>query len=89
MTAEKGTIEISDAAGYSHKETWHREPDLFCPNCGKPEVWAEDGSGDYYVGAEHVCLACGEGFTLQNGAGDTAVHNQYVEQLRRIVASGK
>jgi hypothetical protein len=89
MTVEKGTVEVTYAAGHSHKEVWHREVDLFCPWCGKPEVWAEDGGGDYYVGPAHICLACGEGFTLQGGPGDGEVHHQYVEQLRRLVASGE
>jgi len=31
---------------------------LFCPNCGKQEVWEELGGGDYYLGVDYVCTNC-------------------------------
>ena len=41
--------------------------DFFCPNCGKKSVWAEQGSGDYYVGAQYICLKCIHAFYLPSG----------------------
>ena len=35
------------------KEKWH------CPNCGLKELWTSTGSGDYCVGNDSLCLACG------------------------------
>ena len=37
---------------------------LYCPHCGAHDVWREDSPGDYYVGPEHRCGACGEDFNL-------------------------
>jgi hypothetical protein len=33
--------------------------DLFCPHCGKQELWESCGGGDYYVGVESLCINCG------------------------------
>jgi predicted RNA-binding Zn-ribbon protein involved in translation (DUF1610 family) len=30
----------------------------FCPNCGKQEVWEEQGEGDYYAGSSYICTSC-------------------------------
>lgn len=32
---------------------------LYCPNCGKQEVWEEQGGGDYYLGVDYICTSCG------------------------------
>lgn len=49
----------------SHKysETWQLT-ELYCPHCGKQEVWQRDGSGDYYVGTSYACVACRHFFHL-------------------------
>ena len=39
--------------------------ELFCPECGKQDVWIEDSPGDFYVGPEHRCGSCGNEFTMQ------------------------
>jgi hypothetical protein len=43
------------------KEPWH------CPNCGQKELWTATGSGDYYVGNESICTACGHACYLLSG----------------------
>lgn len=52
------TIAIQFKAGHTYAETWERDAALFCPHCGKQEVWVEQSGGDYYVGQHHMCLAC-------------------------------
>jgi predicted RNA-binding Zn-ribbon protein involved in translation (DUF1610 family) len=39
---------------------------LFCPTCGKQEVWAEQGGGDYYLGVDYVCASCGSTANLDS-----------------------
>jgi len=53
---------------WSHKysETWTTDGSLFCPHCGKKEVWVEQGGGDYYVGVQHICTACNWTFHMPN-----------------------
>lgn len=50
-------ITIEYPAGHSRTEKWS-PTELFCPFCGKRNVWAEDGDGDYYTGVEYICLDC-------------------------------
>ncbi len=38
--------------------------EFFCPNCGKKEVWEEQGAGDYYVGVNFTCISCKHEFNL-------------------------
>lgn len=38
--------------------TSFEKQDLFCPSCGKQELWRECGEGDYYKGADYLCLGC-------------------------------
>lgn len=51
---------------WSHKysETWATDCTLFCPHCGRKEVWVEQGGGDYYVGVQHICAVCGWEFHM-------------------------
>ena len=46
-------------------ESWLLLPAFYCPNCGKQEVWYQDGPGDHYVGEQHICSACEACFTIQ------------------------
>jgi len=63
------------------REIWEKI-DLFCPNCDKKEIWTELNNEDYYVGADHICTACGEMFTLQNGMNmDEERTPQLIKQL--------
>jgi hypothetical protein len=46
-------------------ETWNEEVDLFCPGCGvKGKSFSEGDGCDYYLGPEHLCIACGASFYL-------------------------
>jgi hypothetical protein len=49
---------------HSYPETWEKI-DMYCPNCGKQEVWKEDSAGDYYVGEGFMCVACENEWTIQ------------------------
>lgn len=57
--------------------------DLFCPACGKQEVWEEQGAGDYYLGPDFICTACGSDWTMQgpNKREEPNVKGK-IEQLR-------
>jgi predicted RNA-binding Zn-ribbon protein involved in translation (DUF1610 family) len=50
----------------SYDETWEKLA-IYCPNCGKNEVWRDTASGDYYVEELHLCSACDHGFYLPGG----------------------
>jgi hypothetical protein len=52
------TITVDYKGGHSYTETWACDGEMHCPHCGEQEVWIEQGGGDYYVGVQHVCLAC-------------------------------
>ena len=45
----------------------YEKSELYCPNCGKKEVWEEQGFGDYYKGNKYVCTDCGFMFTMPSG----------------------
>ena len=71
---------------HKYQETWSHEDDLFCPSCGKQEVWSEDGAGDYYEGVSYICVACSTCFTLPTlySIDATADHASDVERVRRL-----
>lgn len=48
---------------HSYDETWEKT-NYHCPCCGNTEVWHDTSGGDYYVGEEHLCLACKACFYL-------------------------
>jgi hypothetical protein len=57
--------------------------DLFCPNCGKQEVWEEKGLGDYYLGVNYLCLSCETSHNLDNTYGELCKTSKgIIEQLR-------
>lgn len=75
---------------FSHKysETWDLT-ELYCPHCGKQEVWEEQGGGDYYVGVDYACTACAHIFNMptlgkqkDRGPGNNQGW-QRIERLRR------
>lgn len=48
---------------YTHQQVDFRDAsfhstEMYCPECGKKDVWQEDGSGDYYEGSAFVCIDC-------------------------------
>lgn len=62
--SDRVELDVRYALGHSYPETWCKGA-LFCPHCGKQEVWEEQGEGDYYVGASFLCIACRYNFTIQ------------------------
>lgn len=40
------------------REVVLEKQDLFCPSCGKKELYREDGEGDYYLGSQYFCHSC-------------------------------
>lgn len=76
---------------HSYDERWDRDATLFCPECGKQgTVWADASEGDYYVGPEHICAACGNSFHLPHYSGPVDVslpfdeHSQHDQRLRAL-----
>ena len=57
-------LDVRYAMGHSYPETW-KLGELFCPECGKQGVWEEQSDGDYYVGANFLCIECCHAFTIQ------------------------
>jgi transposase-like protein len=59
--------------------------DLYCPECGKHDVWQEGGEGDYYVGSEYICVDCKSTFTTQSGSSnpDDPKIVKFMEELSR------
>lgn len=58
-----------------------KKTSLFCPNCGKQEIWVETGDGDLYVGPQHLCCSCNYSFNfLESLLGDNYV--KIVEQIK-------
>lgn len=45
-------------------ELFTHAPDLYCPACGKNGSIYFDSCDDYYVGSEHLCVACQSHFYL-------------------------
>lgn len=50
-------------------EQWD-ETDYRCLYCGEESVYVDPGDGDYYVGPQYLCAACGGTFSLQDGSCD-------------------
>lgn len=56
---------------------------VFCPHCGKQDVWEEQGDGDYYCGPDYICASCGDCFTMQDsGISEEGNILKKVQQLR-------
>jgi len=90
-------IIVKYPAGHTIEREWLRSPS-YCPSCGKMEVWAEQGEGDYEYGPDCICVACGVLFTIQgpcavdpekknhaHGKTEPDAHNQQLEQLRKVL----
>lgn len=69
---------------WSHKysETWNKI-EMYCPHCGKQEVWQEDSDGDYYVGEGFICAACEHTWTIQ---GPKRIHHTWEQDRQRLEA---
>lgn len=67
-----------------HYMSEYAKTGFYCPLCGARDVWREQGAGDYYMGSDHVCTACGSQSFL-DGSHECANEVRYmniVEQLR-------
>lgn len=54
-------ITIPQSDDYTRQETWE-QTDLYCPNCGKREVWNCQENMDYDSGeSECLCTSCKHG----------------------------
>jgi hypothetical protein len=69
MDAEQQTITLQNGP-HEWKETWTKTG-YYCPACGVQKVWV-GGGDDYYVGQDHLCLACGANFYMPDGIRLTA-----------------
>lgn len=58
----------------------YERTDYYCPSCGKQEVWVEQSGGDYYAGADYVCVACSSLHHLDSSCSN--VDDGIVEQLK-------
>ena len=56
-------LTASGLSGGVTQERW-RATKLHCPGCGQQAVWHDTGGGDYYVGEQHICIACRSYFYL-------------------------
>lgn len=61
--------------------------DLFCPYCGKQEVWDEEDEGDYYVGTEKICIACEGSFYMKDGTGGDGRDEQVISQIKKAITA--
>ena len=68
---------------HSYEEGWEKT-DYFCPCCAKQEVWNEQSGGDFYVGEQHLCAACGATFHLPSGAYPRADNKQDEQRLAAL-----
>lgn len=67
---------------HQYEETWEKI-DMYCPNCGKQDVWHENSPGDYYVGEGYLCTDCKHVWTIQ---GPHEIHPSHEQDIQRITA---
>lgn len=58
------TVLTKYETGHSRESEWEKG-DLYCPSCGAREVYEEQSGGDYYQGADYLCIKCTAVFTIQ------------------------
>jgi hypothetical protein len=84
MKPEEITFDVYYRTGHTYTETWHRET-LYCPGCGARSVWVAN-SGDYELGEERICTACGVSFHLPTGC---EVSTESIDRGRVAVLRGE
>lgn len=50
---------LSEYPDRHHYFDRYEKTNWFCAHCGKQEVWDSMDPGDYYLGTESICVACG------------------------------
>ena len=58
-------VSVKYNAGHTIESEW-LNTNIYCPNCGKKEVWRENDGGDYYLGESYLCISCEHGFNEPN-----------------------
>ncbi len=56
--------------------------DLFCPNCGKQELWQELNEGDYYLGCSYYCISCTNKHHLDSTCYNSKDSLKIIKQLK-------
>jgi lysyl-tRNA synthetase class I len=56
-------FDVRYTAGHIYQEKW-LQSNLYCPACGKQEVFIENAPGDYYQGVSYNCSCCGAEFSM-------------------------
>ena len=70
---------------WTHKYTEKWESlDLFCPNCGKKDVWHSAEEGDYYMGELYLCTNCDYRFYLPSGVNPVTGDDSDEQRLSAI-----
>lgn len=65
------------------EEEWEKLS-LYCPNCGKQEVWHDTGPGDYYTGERYMCKSCAAVFFLPLGVKTDPLTDLDLERIKAI-----
>lgn len=73
---------LNEYGNSHHYMESYSEVDFYCPECGKREVWMNDGSGDYYVGEDYICMACESIFYLPSIRKADAHEKKKIEQIK-------
>lgn len=74
----KKTVTVKYDAGHSYDFDYKKEV-MFCPNCGKREIWVECSDGDYYMGPQHVCSNCDFSFCMPSAGRNDQIAIQLKE----------
>lgn len=79
----EGEVKVLNEYPTHHYFNEYEKTELFCPHCGKQEVWEEQSPGDYYCGPDFICTSCAHNFSIQ-GPLEMFARNQIkqLEQLR-------
>jgi hypothetical protein len=90
----EGEMKIIEDYVSHHYVKEYGKSNLFCPICGRQEVWTEKSEGDFYVGSESICVACESTLHLdfccrqsESNPEDTARRRSMVDQLKTGVTA--
>ncbi len=74
---------LDEYATHHYFTEYELNSELYCPNCGKKEVWTEQSEGDYYTGATNLCLHCEHYFSIQGPSTiESPNRRRILDQLR-------
>ncbi len=73
--------------GHSIKHRYGKIEDLFCPKCGKKDLWQSMDSGDYYIGSESICVNCSSISYMENTALNSSDEYEikHIKELKALV----